>query len=70
MNRVRVTSSNIVSIGYDDSKLILEVEFKSGEVYQYLNVPKNHHTGIMNVESHGKYLNAHIKPKFKFREVH
>jgi len=69
MERVKVISSNIISIGYDADGLVLEIEFKGGEVYQYTAVPASHHMGIMNAESHGKYLNAHIKGKYSYREI-
>lgn len=69
MNRVAVQSSNIVSIGYDSVQSILEVEFKGGQVYQYTGVPSQHHRGIMQAESHGKYLNAFIKDKYPYRQV-
>ena len=39
MERKNVVSSNIKSIGYDESAMVLEVEFNNGAVYQYYNVP-------------------------------
>jgi hypothetical protein len=61
MNRTPVSSSNLTSVGYDPEKMILEIEFKSGSIYQYFNVPESEHNGLMNAESHGKYFNANIK---------
>ena len=40
MNRKPVRSSNISSIGYDSESKTLEIEFHSGGVYQYFNVPE------------------------------
>lgn len=40
MNRKSVTSSNIASIGYDETSETLEIEFKNGGVYQYFDVPQ------------------------------
>jgi hypothetical protein len=34
MDRIPVSSSSIVSIGYDPDSLTLEIEFKSGAVYR------------------------------------
>lgn len=59
MYRKNVESSNIKSIGYEDETL--EVEFLNGSIYQYYNVPKDLFDGIMNADSHGKYLNEYIK---------
>jgi hypothetical protein len=61
MNRVPVTSSNIVSIGYDENRMILEVEFKNGWVYQYSKIPLGIYEGLMSAGSHGRYFNAYIK---------
>ncbi len=33
MNRVSVSSSNLKSVGYDESASILEIEFSQGGVY-------------------------------------
>lgn len=60
MNRIPVSSSNIVSIGYDNDSMILEVEFKNS-VYRYFNIPEYIYTGLMNAASHGTYLDANIK---------
>jgi len=61
MERIQVKSSNIASIGYDEASSILEVEFNSGDVYQYYDVPKGEYEGMMAADSHGKYLNTAIK---------
>ncbi len=37
MERQRVSSTNVQSIGYDPSTGTLEVEFHSGELYEYLD---------------------------------
>lgn len=48
-------------MGYNPEKVILEIEFKSGSIYQYFNVPESEYSGLMKAESHGKYFNANIK---------
>ena len=61
MNRTPVTSSNIVSIGYDSETMILEVEFKGRTIYQYYNIPEHMYAELMNAPSHGRYLDTNIK---------
>ena len=61
MDRIPVASSNISSVGYDPTSSILEVEFNSGSIYQYLNVPQTEYEGLMNAGSKGRYLNRNIK---------
>jgi len=69
MNRTSVTSSNIKSIGYDPSSSTLEIEFLSGDLYQYHEVPQSKSDAIMRADSHGKYLNSDIKPHHRFTQI-
>lgn len=61
MERQYVSSSNIASIGYDASDMILEVEFLNGAIYQYYDVPQRVYDGLMSASSHGSYLDAYVK---------
>jgi hypothetical protein len=61
MNRTAVSSSNLASVGYDAAQRILEIEFLSGSVYQYFNVPQSVYEGLMAAESHGRYFDANVK---------
>lgn len=61
MERQYVSSSNIASIGYDASDMILEVEFLNGAIYQYYDVPQSLYDGLMSASSHGSYLDAYVK---------
>ena len=69
MQRTSVTSSNICSIGYDPQSSVLEVEFTSGDVYQYFNVPEHLYRGLMNTSSHGQFLNDYIKYSYRYQKV-
>jgi len=69
MDRISVGSSNIRSIGYEASSLTLEVEFKSGSVYQYMGVPKNEYEALVNAASIGRHLNSNIKGRYPYIEV-
>lgn len=69
MERIQVASSNISSIGYDEDSSTLEIEFHSGAVYQYFDVPSNVHQGIMEAGSHGQYLAQHIKGHYRYVKV-
>lgn len=69
MQRTPVSSSNIAEIGYDESRRVLEVLFKSGNVYQYFDVPPQEHQALMQASSYGQYLNANIKGRFRYARV-
>jgi hypothetical protein len=69
MQRTRVSSSSIASIGYDASTRVLEVQFRSGSVYLYSDVPASVHRALMMAGSHGSYLNRYVKGRFRYRQV-
>jgi hypothetical protein len=62
-------STSIASIGYDESTSTLEIEFKTGSVYQYFEVPKSTYDELMSASSHGTYLAQQIKGQFRYARV-
>ena len=64
MKRVAVESSNLASVGYSAKLGVLEVEFKSGSIYQYQDVPEALARGLRRAKSKGRYLNQRIKGKY------
>jgi hypothetical protein len=69
MLRQEVTSSELRSVGYELDASVLEAEFHSGEIYQYLDVPAEIVLELLKAESIGRYFNAHIRSKFRFKQV-
>ncbi|MBK6659502.1 MAG: KTSC domain-containing protein [Proteobacteria bacterium] len=66
MERTPVTSTNILSVGYDPDQEILEIEFISGTVYQYSGVPNAVYEGILTADSKGKYFHSNVKNAYAF----
>jgi len=64
MDRIRVSSTNVLSVGYDEGAQILEVEFKNGGVYSYKGVPKSMHQKFMAAPSKGRFFDASIRDKY------
>lgn len=69
MQRKNVSSSDIASIGYDLASTTLEIQFKSGGIYQYFNVGENIYMALMAASSHGKYFSNYIKDSYSFRKM-
>ena len=69
MERKGVDSSNISSIGYDEDSSTLEIEFHSGAVYQYFDVPLNVYEGLWDAGSKGQYFAQHIKGYFRYVKI-
>lgn len=61
MNRTPVKSSNIKSVGHDPATKTLEVEFNSGGVWRYADVPAEKHQALIGADSIGKHFGQHIK---------
>ncbi len=57
MNRIPVKSSFLAAIGYDEAAKMLEVEFKSGKIYQYLEFPAEEFAALRTAESLGAHFN-------------
>lgn len=69
MDRIPVSSSNIRSIGYDRQSAVLEVEFTSGDVYQYFNVPEYLYQQFLHASSHGQFLNDNIRYSYRYQKI-
>jgi hypothetical protein len=69
MIREPVQSSNLKSVGYDATSKTLEVEFNSGGIYQYSNVPKDIYMGLMRASSHGIFFARYVKDHFPTKRV-
>jgi len=69
MQRTSIFSSNISSIGYDIQSAILEVEFSSGEIYQYFNVSEYLYNNLMSASSKGQFLNDYIKYNHRYQKI-
>jgi len=66
LNRKKVESSNIVSIGWEAGTM--EVEFNNG-IYQFHNVCEEIYKTFMESESKGKYFHQYIKGTFNAVKV-
>lgn len=69
MNRQHVQSSNLRSVGYDSSTSTLEIEFNSGGVYQYFDVPESVYSELMEASSKGSYFHENIKDKYRTQRI-
>lgn len=67
MQLIPVSSSNIFSIGYEENTLY--VQFHSGALYAYYNVPEDVYHALMSAPSHGKYLAAHVKGHCAYKRI-
>jgi hypothetical protein len=70
MVRTPVSSSNLRSVGYDPHTATLEIEFNSGSIYEYYNVPESIYQGLMTASSHGQYFDRSVKKAgYRYRQI-
>jgi hypothetical protein len=65
-----ITSSQIKSVGYDATYGTLYIEFLTGSVYRYLDVPATHFEMLITPTlSAGRYFGQEIKGKFDYEKL-
>ena len=69
MERQPVVSKAILSIGYDLSSQTLEIEFRSGRVYQYSQVDPSLFQWLMKSNDKGGLFNRLVRDRYPEREV-
>lgn len=65
---IPVKSSLLSSIGYDEAKEELHVEFHNGNKYIYLDVPDPLWKGLMAASSTGQFFMRHIRGVFGYHK--
>lgn len=65
----KVESSNIASVGYDQTKKSLFVNFKNGSEYRYNDVPEDVFEELIGSESVGAFLNKQIKNIYEYEKI-
>ena len=65
--RTPVASSSLRSVGYDDGAL--EIEFRSGGVYRYADVPRETYEGLLGARSHGSYFHEHVRSQYDYHRI-
>jgi hypothetical protein len=65
-HRISLDSSTLASVLYLPKRRQLELEFRSGEIYRYLEVPPQAYRELLAAPSKGFYFNSNIRRKFTF----
>ena len=69
MKRIPVDSSCVRSVGYDPTRLTLEVEFRNGTVFEFRGVRPEHHRALMDAPSVGKHFQNHVRGRDQSRRL-
>lgn len=64
-----VQSSNIESVGYDETNQEAYVKFLNGSVYVYRGVPLHEYEGLKDAPSVGSYLHRNFKNVYAYERI-
>jgi hypothetical protein len=68
MKRTPVVSKPIASVGYDAQSGTLEIEFRTGDLYEYYDVPVFVHRALLAAKSKGRFFQDKIANGYRFTQ--
>jgi hypothetical protein len=66
MRVTTVESTVLVTVGYDEARELLQVEFCGRAIYQYFGVPAAVYQRLLGAPSKGSYFNQAVRGQFPF----
>ena len=69
IQRAPVESSSIASVGYGRASKLLEIEFRSGAIYRYREVPESVFTAFSAARSKGHFFSTQVRGKYAFDKL-
>jgi hypothetical protein len=69
LERKRVSSSTIRSVGYDERSQSLEIEFASGSIVQYARVSAEVHRRFLAAPALASYFRDNIEEAYTARRI-
>ncbi len=64
IERQPVESSALAAIGYSKRLRALEIEFRNGAIYRYINIPPEIYRDLMSASSKAQFYDDHIRGHF------
>ncbi|AUH01196.1 KTSC domain-containing protein [Pectobacteriaceae bacterium CE70] len=69
MQRKRVSSTELFSVGYDPETSTLEIEFLNGSLYQYKGVARMIYEELMSTSAKNRYYTRYVKNSFPYEKI-
>ena len=69
MQKGQLESSTLAFVSHSGSDQILQAEFRSGDIYQYFDVPADTFYQLIHAQSKGRYFNAHVRNCFRYIQI-
>jgi hypothetical protein len=65
IRRAPVQSTALASVGYSKRLHALEIEFRNGAIYRYLEVEASVHQDLLNAPSKARFYDENIRGKYQ-----
>lgn len=59
----------LVAVRYDEKPRHLDVIFRTGDKYRYLDVPPLEYTGLISAKSIGQYMHKRILGRYDYERL-
>ena len=69
MHVTAVESTTLATVAYDKAHELLQLEFRSGAIYQYFGVAAAVHEALLGAPSKGSYFNRFIRGRYPYSLV-
>ena len=69
LKRVPVESTAVATVGYSKRLHVLEIEFRNGAIYRYLDVPPDVFEALINARSKARFYDQNIRHKYRSLHV-
>jgi KTSC domain len=70
VNLIPVESATLATVGYDEARELLQLEFRSQAIYQYQGVSATVYDALLHAPSKGSYFNQAIRGRFPYKRVY
>ena len=69
IKRVPVESTALATVGYSKRLRVLEIEFRNGAIYRYLDIEPDLFDALMNAHSKARFYDQNIRHKYRSLHV-
>jgi hypothetical protein len=69
IKRVPVESSALATVGYSKKLRALEIEFRNGAIYRYLEVPLDVYDALLHAGSKARFYDENIRHRYRSQHV-
>jgi len=69
IKRVPVESTALAAVGYSKKLRALEIEFRNGAIYRYLDVAPEIYEALLNAQSKARFYDDNIRHKYRSLHV-